>query len=588
MQSYVAKLLNLQKKNTHYAPFVLGVFLLVSCSSPSVKKHSSFDGSAGEVTRRTQAAWEQQDHTASAEFHFALAHAYSMEGKVENAIEEYRAALIYDPGSAMLYSKLASEYLRKGSSSLAIEACKKAIELDPKSIDAHLMLGGIHAVNNDHDQAIREYEEVLKLEPGNDEAAVFKTQVLVEKGMVDEALVFIRKFVSKTNDSAAAWFYVGKLEHLKNETNASIAAFRKALSVRPGFVQASLALGMILESVNQVEKAREVYREQLENRQDLTIAGRLVAIHLKKSEFDPALKVLETMTELDPEDLNIRMKVGLIRMQKKDWLGARDAFLEITRKVPDSDKANYYLSAAFEELGLKENAIAHLFKIAPDSRLFEEANIHAAMLLKKDGMNDRAMEAISAAIVKAPETSGFYVVKASFHEDVKELKKAENTLFDGLKYFPENEKLIYFYGAILDKQAKQDEAMEQMLKLLKINPEHADALNYVAYTWTMQGVRLNDAEEMLKRALKIKPENPFILDSMGWNQFRLGKQAAALKYLEKAISYKSDEQAILEHLVEVYSSNQMPERAQATRMKLQKLNPDFKDSSNRAPASVKP
>ena len=200
----------------------------------------------------------------------------------------------------------------------------------------------------------------------------------------------------------------------------------------------------------------------------------------------------------------------------------------------------------------------------------------------------KALDLISAAIQRAPETSGFYVVKASFHEDEKDLKKAEIALADGLKIFPDNEKMRYFYGAILDKQAKQDEAMEQMLKIIEKNPDHADALNYVAYQWTIQGVRLNDAEELLKRALKIKPNNPFILDSMGWNQFRLGKQGSALKYLEKAVSFKADEQTILEHLVEVYSINQMPERAQATRAKIRKLNPDLIDAADRAPASVKP
>ncbi len=563
----------------------LGVIALSSCSSPSVKKHSNLDGGAGEVARRTQDAWETQDHTASAEFHFALGQAYSTEGKVEKAIEEFRAALIYDPKSAMLHSKLASEYLRKGASSLAIEACEKSIELDPKSIDARLMLGGIHAVNGDREKAIRQYDEILKLDTGNDEAAVFKTQMMIESGSSDEALRFIRKFVSKTDDSAAAWFYIGKLEHLGNHVNASVSAFRKSLEIRPGFSQASLALGMVLESMDKVEKAKEVYQEQLEYRHDLTIASRLMNIHLKAMQYDQALKLLETMTQLDPEDLNIKMKIGLIRMQKKDWLGSRDEFLQILEKVPESDKANYYLSAAYEELGEKDKAITHLQKISTDSKLFEESNIHAAMLLKKEGKKSLAFDAIQMAIFKSPQTSGFYVVKASFHEDDQEYRKAELALADGLKFFPENEKLLYFYGAILDKQAKQDEAMEQMTKLLKLNPEHADALNYVAYTWTMQGVRLNDAEELLKRALKAKPDNPFILDSMGWNQFRLGNSAAALKYLEKAVSMKDDEQAILEHLVEVYSSNQMPERAQATRLKIKKLNPE---SPGRVPASVKP
>ena len=588
MQGLVLNTLELLKKNRSSGILMLGLFLLSSCSSVPMKNSLEMDGATSSVAKKSQEAWEKQDHTATADFHFALGQAYSTEGKVDFAIEEFRAALVYDEKSAMLHTKLAAEYLRKGSTSLAIEECSRAIEIDPKSIDARLMLAGIHTINNEHDQAIEEYEEVLKNDPGNDEAAVFKTQSLVEKSRPDEALAFIRKFVKTTKDSAAAWYYSGKLEHLRGNTNGAVADFRKALEVRPGFVQASMALGMVLESVGKTDKAKEVYEDQLEAKYDLNVSGRLVALYLRNSQFEEALKTLEVMSVLDAQDLNTKMKIGLIQMQKKDWIGAQATFASILGKVPDSDKANYYLSAAFEELGKPEDAVSHLLKISPDSKLFEDANIHVAMFYKKSGNVAKAHETVSVAIMKAPETAGFYVLKASFHEDEKDFKKAENALADGLKLFPENEKMRYFYGAILDKQSKQDEAVAEMEKILKLNPEHADALNYIAYTWTSRGVRLTDAEEMLKRALKVKPQSPFILDSLGWNQFRLGKQGAALKYLEKAVNLKADEQTILEHLAEVYSSNQMPERAQAMRMKIRKLNPDVEETSIRAPASVEP
>ena len=122
-----------------------------------------------------------------------------------------------------------------------------------------------------------------------------------------------------------------------------------------------------------------------------------------------------------------------------------------------------------------------------------------------------------------------------------------------------------------------------MEKILEKNPNHADALNFVAYTWTTQGVRLKDAEDMLKRAMKAKPGNAFILDSFGWNQFMLGKHRNALIYLEKAVGIKGDEDTILQHLVEVYSKNQMPDRAQATRARIETLQAQ---SATRSPAAV--
>jgi len=583
MQGFLLNLSESMNKNGLLTGLILCGILHSGCANSPQVKESKEEAAPYGIATQSQKAWVNHDHTANADFHFALAQAYSSEGKVEPAIEEYRAALIYDAKASVIHIKLAQEYIRKGETSLAMQSCEAALKIDPRSVDAHLMLGGIYSVNNEPEKAMREYEEVLKYDPRNDEAAVFKTQTLVEQEKFEDALVFIKGFVKKVDDSAAAWFYAGKLEQLKGATNVAIADFRKALDLRGGFTQASLALGMIFESSGQEEKAKEVYNEQLELKQDTHIASRLAAIHLKKEEYEEALKVLTILAVLDPEDMNTQMKIGLVYLQQKDWKNAERTFLTILEKVPDSDKAHYYVSAASEELGKMSEAISHLTQISADSKLFEDANIHVILHYKKTGQREQAQEALSSALKKSPETAGFYILKASLFEDAQDLKKAGDALAEGLKFFPEHEKMLYFYGSILDKQAKQDEAIVQMEKILKINPQHAEALNYIAYTWTSQGVRLSDAEEMLKRALKLKPNSPFILDSMGWNQFRLGKKGPALRYLEKAVSLKSDEQTILEHLMEVYARNQMPERAQATKVKIQKLNAD---NSGRSPASV--
>ena len=540
------------------------------------------------IQQKTQAKWENQPYVATADYHFALAQAYSSEGRVERAIEEYRAALAYDSSSAVIHAKIAGEYLKKGSTSFAIEECKRAIELDPNYIEVRLMLGGIYSLSNEIEKALQEYDAILKLDTKNDEAAVFKTQLLVEQDRIDEALKFIHSFIVKVKDSAAAWFYAGKLEHSKGNGAQAIKSFRVALELRPGFAQATLALGVLFEAHNEINKAIEVYEEQMEQRQDVQVAGRLATLYLKKNELDSALKVLETMAAIDPEDMNTQLKVGLIEMQKQEWEKSRKIFESILVKVPESDKVNYYLAAVLEEQGKFQSSIDHLLKVMPDSSLFEDANLHAAALFQKLLQGKKAHEVLKAAIQKSPENASFYLILASLYEDDHAFKDATETLAQGLKIFPEHEKMRYFYGALLDKQGKQDEAVVEMEKIITQNPDFAEALNFIAYTWTSQGVRLHDAEEMLKRALKLKPQSAFILDSLGWNQFMLGKNQNAMVYLEKAASLKADEQAILEHLVEVYAKNQMPERAQAIQLKIKNLasDPVASAGTDRAPASV--
>jgi tetratricopeptide (TPR) repeat protein len=570
---------------------LFGLFLLISaCSTPQVQPPAQGTDAPHSFSSKAQEAWESKAFTATSDYHFGLGQGFALEGKVDRAIEEYRAALAYDDNSSLIHSRLAAEYLKKGNTSFAIDECKRAIELDSDASDVRIMLGGIYSMNNESDLALAQYDAVLKKQSNNDEAAVFKTQVLAEKGNVSDAVKFIRAFTAKTRDSAAAWFYAGKLEFATNNVTAAIKDYRVALELRPGFSQATLALGMIFETHNEFAKAKEIYEAQMEEKQDVQIASRLATLYLKANQLDAGLKVLTIMRAMDSEDLNTEMKIGLIYMQKQDWKNAKDAFQEILVKVPDSDRVHYYMAAVFEEENNLQGSIDHLLKVNSDSKLFEDASMHAAGLYRKLSEKEKSYGVLQDAIKKSPENPGFYVALASLYEDDQNVPEAMKSLEAGLKIFPDHEKMTYFHAALLDKEGKQDEAVTEMEIVLKKNPENADALNYVAYTWTTQGVHLKDAEDLLKRALKLKPDSPFILDSMGWNQFMMGKNKDAIVFLEKAVSLKSDEQAILEHLVEVYSRNQMNERAQATKSRIRALSDKTVDKTGdkaaRMPSSV--
>lgn len=582
MQVYTVRITESLRK-IKSAPWVLsGLLLCASCATSGSKHGTAQHDAHGKIQALAQADWERGGKVDGAEYHFLLGQAYAQDGKVDRAIEEYRAALIHDPESALIHAKLAAEYLKKGSVSFAIEECERSLKIDPRSVDVRLMLGGIHALNHDLERALVEYEKVLKYDPLNDEAAVFKTQVLAEQERFKESLAFIRAFTRKVPDSAAAWFYAGKLEQVEGHSEAALRAYRKALELRPGFSQATLAIGLLFETRGDNRKAIEVYESQIEERFESQVAGRLVSLYLRSNLPGPALKLLQSMVVVDPEDLNARLRLGLLHMQRENWSEAKAVLSALEAKVPDSDKVHYYLSAVHEQEGRLEVAIQHLVKVSGESKLFEDSRIHAAGLWRRMGKRDRAHEVLVEGMKLSPENPGLYVAQASMFEDEKRLQDADRALQAGLKLFPDHEKMRYFRGALLEKQGKVDEAVVEMQRLLKINADHADALNFVAYTWTTQGVRLKDAEQMLKRAIRLKPDNPYILDSLGWNQFMLGKSKDALIYLEKAALLKGDEETILEHLVEVYSRNQMPERARALKARIV----DLQARADRAPASV--
>ena len=91
-----------------------------------------------------------------------------------------------------------------------------------------------------------------------------------------------------------------------------------------------------------------------------------------------------------------------------------------------------------------------------------------------------------------------------------------------------------------------------MSSIIEINPNHADALNYIGYTYAEQGIRLDEAMSLIEKALSIKPDSGYIIDSLGWVYFQKGMYDEALKYLEQAASHVPNDPTIMEHLGDVY------------------------------------
>jgi tetratricopeptide (TPR) repeat protein len=146
---------------------------------------------------------------------------------------------------------------------------------------------------------------------------------------------------------------------------------------------------------------------------------------------------------------------------------------------------------------------------------------------------------------------------ASIYETQEEYEKAKKVVEEGLKLDTENIELLFRLGVVLDKMGDKTQCLDQMRKILEINPDHADALNYIGYTYAEQGIRLDEAMDLIQRALKIKPDSGYIIDSLGWVYYQQGLYHEALKHLEKAASLVPNDPTINEHLGDVYFKKKM-------------------------------
>lgn len=497
----------------------------------------------------------------TADYHFTMAQAYLAQGQTDLGIEELKLTLVYDPTSALIHTRLAAEYVKKGMMTAAMESCKEALKHDPNYVDARLLLAGLYSTTQDSVAALAEYDRILKKQADHEEATVFKAQVLVELGRTHDAVAFLKSFLKRDAESVPGWYALARAEQQLNHFQESVRAFEKAIDLRPSFVQAALALGVLYEERGQNDKAIKVYTQSFEQTQDLALGNRLATIYLKSEKYTEAIPILEMIDRLDPEDMNSRVKLGLVYIEMRKLDEAVAVFKKIVEKNPDSDRVYFYLGSAYEEMKQENAAIDAFQKVPVKSKLYGDAVLHAANLLKQSGHSKEAKEYVSKALRDASRIINLHLYLASLEEEDNRLTQAVDVLNGAVKLFPEDERVRYYLGSLYDRLGDSDRSVVQMEEILKINPDHVDALNYLGYTWAVRGVHLEDAEKYLKRAMKLKPDNGYITDSWGWYLFVRGRSKEAIRELEKAAKLKPNEPTILEHLADVYMNNNLREKA---------------------------
>lgn len=505
----------------------------------------------------------------AAVYHFSLGQAYSLDNDPQRAIESYRATLVHDPKSALVRARLAAELVKIGSYAEAKELCQEAIELDPKYVDSYLLLAGIQVAAKELEGAIDTYKKALKMEPENHDALLYYGVTLAEVGKVGEGIRELEKLVKLKDthessiDQSVAFYYLSKLYEQASKNEEAIAALKQALKKRPGFSKAALSLSDLYLEKKDEKNAYAVLEEAFRENHSSDLAERLSEFYMERNNFQKAVVYLETLVEEDPTNENMKLRLSLVYWQLKWFDKARVLLSGLLERYPASSEIAFYLGELEVERNDYDGAISYYKRISPDYSKYDQMVSRVAYLYRQQKKYSAAEDFLLEALQKRPDAVAFYPLLAAVYEDQQRLKDAKLALERGLKQFPEDESILYYLGFMYDRTGDKEKSHETMEKLLQINPDNPNALNFVGYSLVEKGENLPRARELLTRALAQKPDDPFILDSYGWLLYRMGKYKEALVPLEKAAALKPEEGIIAEHLGDVYASLGMPQKALA-------------------------
>jgi len=333
--------------------------------------------------------------------------------------------------------------------------------------------------------------------------------------------------------------------------DAAIAALQQADSLRPGWESAALMRAQILGKTSRAA-ALAFMRDFLAVHPDAREVRLAYARNLvNANQFTEARAEFARLTHDFPRNAEVSFAAGLLTLQMGDVAAARDLLTRTLEYDPrDPDTVYYYLGQAAEQMKEPEVAAAHYAEVKTGNYLVS-ARARQAALLARAGKLDEARALLSATRGENDAQNVRLIqAQAELLRDSKVPTAAYDVLSEGLKRFPDSADLLYDRAMVAEKLDNLDVLEADLRRVIALRPDDAQAYNALGYTLADRTNRLAEAMSLLDKALALAPEDPFILDSVGWAQYRAGNLARAQEYLERAYKVRPDPE-IAAHLGEV-------------------------------------
>jgi tetratricopeptide (TPR) repeat protein len=541
-----------------------------------------------------------------------MAETYAESQRLREAVETAQGILKDHPDNLATHRLLARIYVRSlgqlGAGSdqdhtlaLAVEQYEAIRKLDPADNEAGLWLARLYRFQNHPEKAEKVLEQMLARDPSNEAALEQYTQILLDQGHAEQAIARLSKMAGQASSGRLYDLLGDAYAQMHDSANAE-KAYRQSVELEPDVPSHWRRLARTLFDEEKFTEAEKAY-EQLTNLDpaDPDNFLRLAEIEYQQKKYDLAASNIRQAKQRAPDNLEVTYnealiaekqgrfgdavdvltkavanlkqqstnrstsprvygilyeELGRIYRRQGNYAAAEATFKELQSLGPvEQHRAQLELIETYRQNNQLDNAIAvaqQAMDANPKDRQFK---ITYALLLGEKQQTDLAVKTLRALLDGTPADREIYIDIAQVEQRGRNYGQAERAArtAESMAKKPDEKSAAWFLlGAIYERQKKYGPAEKQFRKALELNPDDAEVLNYYGYMLAEQGVRLEEAADMVKRALAQDASNSAYLDSLGWTYYKLNRLADAREYLLKASTASPHDPTILGHLGDVY------------------------------------
>ncbi|OIQ19652.1 MAG: hypothetical protein BM556_03975 [Bacteriovorax sp. MedPE-SWde] len=433
---------------------------------------------------------------------------------------------------------------------------------------AKLLLAGVYSALNKKSKSNKLYKEIVDTTKGSvPEACIFLSKSYVADKKYKRAFSVLNFCGKKSKVNRASFSYFkGKVQFDRNRMRSAKTHLLKSLKEDKNYYQSVLLLGHIYEVNSKNKEALSLYKNFISRKPNsYAVLSKYVNLLFSEGKYRGVIPHLERLLAIDEDNLNLKVRLGVLYTEIGKVDEAKGVFKEILKVVPDSDKVLYYLASLYQQSSDSEEAIQYFSKIDESSALYHESNIQIAQILNVLAMEDRFERnknnenRLISFISKKSQKSDVLnvelsVILAGYLEANKDFGQAIATMENVRKIEGFSEGHDYYLAALYERVKDYKKAEAIIRAMLKKNPENPHALNFIGYSLLERGDDMDQALVYIKKAVKLKPNDGYIRDSLGWYYYKKGDYKSAFKETYKAWNLVKDDVVISKHLALIYKA----------------------------------
>ena len=437
------------------------------------------------------------------------------------------------------------------NSSQRLKAAKLWLALEPENAEPNNIVAAELIHQGELDQAL----PLLKAALSND--SLLAVDALAERAqkMPDserqQYLELVDELLLQSPEQPKLLYVKASLIRYQGDVAQAIELAQLALAQDPQFDRAILLEADLQARSGHLDTALGHLREQLNQRDHKQMRTLYTRLLLQKGQFDAATQQADKLSELYPNDVNLKFYLGALMLEHNQIERSEHYFNQLTHRFGLNSTLHYYLGRIAQIKQLRDEALNHFQQIGESPYLMAGMS-EVGKMLDQPTDESQLRQIYQQSRDRHPKQSAtLYALEATWLAEQDKSEQAFKVYRQALNEHPDDTRLLY-NRAMLSEQHNDLETMEHDLrKLLQIEPQNATALNALGYSLTDRTDRHQEALALIRQALKLKPDDPAILDSMGWVYYKLGDYKLALQYLLRAYQSFPDPE-IASHLGQAY------------------------------------